>query len=493
MSAKLADVELRIGSLLSELGTGPDMGSIAYDTAWLARLHSDYPQRGFEAALEWVRRNQHPDGSWGSAMIHYHDRAISTLSCLVALRMLGRQEDAERARRAQAALWRLCGRLRQDAQDTIGFPLISVSLLEEASRCSCDVPSELAPPSDTIRKKLVALTQSPELLRSSTAIYSFEALSSRLPPVEMTDWYNDDGLIAASPSATVAGLGRARNERALDALRDLMARQRDGGAPNICPIDTFEIAWSLNHLRIASAISPEDPAVKVKLEYLREHWSPSKGMYTSSGFTIQDADDTAVSFQMLRWGGFPVSADAFGYYEREDCFYTFPHEADPSISTNVHVLAALRTVDDDAQRDAWIKKCLAMLKRHKSSNLWFDKWHVSPYYATCDAIHAIHGLDDELIQPSVRWISRTQREDGGWGFCGTSTAEETAYAMQALLTWRREDGDVDPEQLAAGARYLWAHIDDRDFPALWIGKGLYTPLRVVRAAVQAALYRYLTR
>lgn len=60
-----------------------------YDTAWVAMVEnvngSGEPQ--FPTSLEWIAKNQLPDGSWGDGDIFLaHDRIINTLACVVALK-----------------------------------------------------------------------------------------------------------------------------------------------------------------------------------------------------------------------------------------------------------------------------------------------------------------------------------------------------------------------------------------------------------------------
>ena len=61
----------------------------AYDTAWVALVEdvhgSGAPQ--FPSSLEWIAKNQLPDGSWGdSELFSAHDRIINTLAGVVALK-----------------------------------------------------------------------------------------------------------------------------------------------------------------------------------------------------------------------------------------------------------------------------------------------------------------------------------------------------------------------------------------------------------------------
>jgi halimadienyl-diphosphate synthase len=140
----------------------------------------------------------------------------------------------------------------------------------------------------------------------------------------------------------------------------------------------------------------------------------------------------------------------------------------------------------------WIDKILTFLRRRFSSGQFgFDKWHISPYYFAGLAVQSLPGIADELVHAHVKWIRETQRRDGGWGYCGRSTPEETAYCLQALILWDHSVERVEQDQLKAAADYLALHLDDRHLP-LWIGKCLYTPVNVVRAAILAALYSYMT-
>ena len=73
-----------VHELLNIIGPGR-MPSIAYDTAWAARLGEIAPDIS-SAALEWICANQLPDGAWGAAEpFYYHDRVISTLAAMIAL------------------------------------------------------------------------------------------------------------------------------------------------------------------------------------------------------------------------------------------------------------------------------------------------------------------------------------------------------------------------------------------------------------------------
>ena len=76
-------------------------------------------------------------------------------------------------------------------------------------------------------------------------------------------------------------------------------------------------------------------------------------------------------------------------------------------------------------------------------------------------------------------------QDGSWGTY-LPTAEETAYAIQALWVWNQKVASVPNNVLKNGARWLKEHMDNAYAP-LWIGKCLYSPNLVIRSAVISAL------
>lgn len=84
-----------------------------------------------------------------------------------------------------------------------------------------------------------------------------------------------------------------------------------------------------------------------------------------------------------------------------------------------------------------------------------------------------------------------QAADGSWGYFGKGTVEETAFALTALLHYRRYR-PVDEDILHRGAAYLAQHyIGGMSlFPPLWIVKCLYSPTDIIQSVVLAALVFY---
>jgi halimadienyl-diphosphate synthase len=63
------------------------MSETVYGTAIVSHLRSpDDPRRlAFPDTLEWLRKHQHPGGSWGGCIEIPHDRIVSTLAAVTRL------------------------------------------------------------------------------------------------------------------------------------------------------------------------------------------------------------------------------------------------------------------------------------------------------------------------------------------------------------------------------------------------------------------------
>lgn len=94
------------------------------------------------------------------------------------------------------------------------------------------------------------------------------------------------------------------------------------------------------------------------------------------------------------------------------------------------------------------------------------------------------------LRKAADWLLREQHDDGSWGRW-EGTAEETAYAVRTLLDLT--DGGsawTGPaaHAVSRGCAFLLDRgLDTGQRPPLWIGKELYGPAHLVRAALLGAL------
>jgi len=183
-------------------------------------------------------------------------------------------------------------------------------------------------------------------------------------------------------------------------------------------------------------------------------------------------------------------------YETNDHFECYPLERNISLGVHIHIVEALKDMPNFPRRKEMLAKTVNVLKCCLTTEYLVDKWHSSPYYCTSHAIIALSGLADEVIKKQIKWLLKTQREDGSWLFytdCPQAAIEETAHALLALMIVYERKGDIPFEVIERGYRYLETHYRSVDnLPALWIHKNLYKPYYVVEAIILSALLKYQT-
>ncbi|MGD2105854.1 MAG: prenyltransferase/squalene oxidase repeat-containing protein [Anaerolineae bacterium] len=476
--------------ILGALAPGQSrMSSSPYDSAWVARLNESQLT---EPAREWLVAHQLPDGGWGASWpVWYPDRFASTLAAVVAMAETG-DPASDHVLRASQALSEYGERIGQGdyTRWPIGFEMIVPTLAEQLRSVPGleKVPALNGTWMSTMNyarfRKLQALRAVGGVIsRDVTLAFSAEMAGDDHHLLSIDSLQSANGSVDYSPSATAyfAGITGARS--ALDYLSGIV--HDDGGAPVVAPSDVFEVGWVLWNL---SLLRDVDDGLLTQcqplLDWLQGLWNPI-GVPQAEGYTPTDSDDTALTYTVLSRLGRTVDIEPILRFEEKTHFRCFSLEADPSISANIHVLEALVT-GGYTKKNASVWKVLEFLRGRQHRGFWRDKWHLSPYYATAHALIAYSGqFDDEWLR-AMSWLMATQRDDGGWGFFGRSTAEETAYALQALTIWQRQSGVVPPDMIQRGAGWLGEH-GDPPYPPLWIGKGLYCPELVVQSAVLSAL------
>src|SRR5207249_11914843 len=75
-----------------------------------------------------------------------------------------------------------------------------------------------------------------------------------------------------------------------------------------------------------------------------------------------------------------------------------------------------------------------------------------PYTTLFRSVFALTASAPDLCRPAFTWLKNSQLEDGSWGWFGKGTPEETAYAVQALMTAPAETIAAMTEPLARAAR-----------------------------------------
>lgn len=481
-----------IAKLIDEIGPG-HMPSTAYDTAWAARLGGIEPGMS-NRALTWLTRNQLPDGSWGApAPMYYHDRVICTLAAMIALSYRGHREtDKEQIANGKLALERIVsgatGGLSADPNGaTVGFEMIAPTLVAEAERLGLikNQGNRILGRLSKLRAKKLAFLQNNMISRNVTLAFSAEmAGTDGKHMLDVENLQENNGSVGVSPSATAyfATYIKQGDQAALKYLQSII--KPDGGFPNVAPFDVFEIAWALWNLSFIPGLK-RNGKLKPHLDFLSNAWQPKRGVGFAAGYSVKDSDDTGLVYDTLMRFGIEKDLGSVLSYEEKDHFRCFDLEANPSISANIHVLGGLAQAGLDLKNSSF-QKAVRFLQKTKGTNpFWVDKWHSSTYYATAHAIIACAGRANYLVEESVAWVLKSQNADGSWGTY-LETAEETAYAMQALWAWNEKVARIPKTALKRGARWLTENMD-KPYPPLWIGKCLYSPHLVIRSAIISAL------
>ena len=299
-----------------------------------------------------------------------------------------------------------------------------------------------------------------------------------------------NGSVANSPSATayfISHIG-TNNKKALAYLKETID-SGSGGASFTYPYDIYERAWILWNISITPTFM-EDQEIrnlcKPHVQFLKDAWRSGKGVGFSTSFSLCDGDDTGTAYEALAKFGCILEKETILNYELEDHFRCYPLEINPSIGANVHMLGALKQAGLDGKHPA-VQKILQFLRNtQQPGGYWIDKWHISPYYVTAHAIIACKEYESELSQAAINWLLNTQKKDGGWGSIQQSTAEETAYCIQALKLWQTSKGNVPTDKFSRAVLWLEQN-QDGPHPALWISKSLNSPKLVVKSAILSAL------
>ena len=481
-----------ISKLVDQIGPG-HMASTAYDTAWAARL-GDVDWALSSQSLHWLAENQLPDGSWGApAPMYYHDRVICTLAAMIALSYQGRRgHDKTQIENGKAALQRIVGGATMGLQSdpngaTVGFEMIAPTLAAEAEKLGIlkNQGNRILGRLSKQRAKKLSYLKDNMINKHVTMAFSAEmAGTDGKHMLNIENLQESNGSVAVSPSASAyfATYIKRGDEASLKYLRSVI--KPDGGMPNVAPFDVFEIAWALWNLSLIPGLK-KNVKLGPHLDFLSKAWQAKRGVGFAAEYSVKDSDDTSLVYDTLLRFGIEKDLASVLLYEEKDHFRCFDLEADPSISANIHVLGALGQAGLNAKNSS-VSKVINFLRKAKGDQpYWMDKWHSSPYYATSHAVIACTGLANDLVESSVEWIISSQNRDGSWGTY-LSTAEETAYAIQALWVWNENGAKVPKTVLKNGSRWLKEHLDN-PYPPLWIGKCLYSPNLVIRSAVISAL------
>lgn len=478
----------RLQGLLPLLGTGGGrISPSVYDTAQVLRAYP--PADGVTLGLDWLKRQQQPDGGWGSPAAPLY-RRVSTIAAILALHQYADIVDADEYiaaglehLRFQRELW---ANTVPDALP-VGAELIYPHLVDEATRLKLRIPRQ----GNTAllsqgRKKLKYIAHiKPDA--GSPPMHSWEAWGDTAEPA----YLDGAGSIGHSPAATAVWLSRLHKDNSTEPLRQqaeayLKRAARvtgfniPGVMPGIWPMDRFELAFGLYPLLIADLLDMPalQDALQPQLDRLGFALS-DQGIGLSDHF-YQDGDDTAASLAILNEAGYVVDPAMLDRFRGDGVYYAFAGEIQLSLSLTARAVHALRLFG--RQDKAAVQY---LLDNQAENGRWHDdKWHISWLYNTLHLVLALAAEPEGYlaIMHAQDNLIKSQLLSGGWGVCGLATPSETAYAVLSLYTLHKERLLTESGRRAfgAGQTYLAKHIDQPSLnrTSLWIEKELYVPPRI---------------
>ncbi|KAL6634600.1 hypothetical protein ACP70R_027271 [Stipagrostis hirtigluma subsp. patula] len=367
----------RIRAALKSMGDG-EINVSAYDTAWVALVKNldggDGPQ--FPSSIDWIVQNQLPDGSWGDRTFFLvHDRIISTLACVVALKSWDIHHD--KCRKGLSFIRENLWRLAEDDEDwmLVGFEITLPTLLEMAKNLSLDVPCDDPGLQVICAKRDLKLSKIPkDVLHAipTTLLLSIEGMPG-------LDWKRllklqcPDGSFMSSPAPTAYALMQTGDKKCLQFL-DRIVHKFNGGVPFTYPIDIFEHLWAVDRLERLGISRYFTSEIEGCLDYAYRHWT-QEGLPATRDCPLNDIDDTAMGFRLLRLHGYHVSPCVFKHFEKDGEFVCYPGQSNQSVTAtyNLYRAAQVTFPGEEELKRANIY-CRTFLEERRASGKLKDKW-----------------------------------------------------------------------------------------------------------------------
>ncbi|KAE9590443.1 putative ent-copalyl diphosphate synthase [Lupinus albus] len=395
----------------------------AYDTAWVALVEdvngSGAPQ--FPSTLEWIAKNQNPDGSWGDSEIFIaHDRIINTLACVVALRSWNLHP--EKCEKGMVFFKENLSKIQNENAEhmPVGFEVAFPSLLDVARSLNIEVPHDSHILNDILEKRNVKLARIPrEMMHKvpTTLLHSLEGMSN-LDWKQLLKLQCEDGSFLFSPSSTAFALINTKDEKCLKYLNKAV-NKFNGGVPNVYPVDLFEHIWLVDRLDRLGISRYFQHEIKDCMNYVYRYWS-EKGICWARNTNVEDIDDTSMGFRLLRLHGHHVSANVFKQFERNGEFFCFGGQSTQAVTGMYNLYRASQVMFPGEEILDHAKQFSAMFLREKqAANELLDKWIIMknlphevayaldvPWYANLPRLETRFYIDQYGGENDV-WIGKT--------------------------------------------------------------------------------------
>ncbi|KAL5053459.1 hypothetical protein RYX36_034141 [Vicia faba] len=399
----------------------------AYDTAWVALVKSvdDENKPQFPSSLQWIVDNQLADGSWGDELFVAHDRILNTLACVIALKSWNVNPDM--CEKGMKFFVENLDKIQDENVEhmPIGFEVAFPSLLNIAKSLNIEVPEESPILKEIFTMRDQKLKKIPrEVLHKvpTTLLHSLEGMQD-LDWNQLLQLQSQDGSFLFSPSSTAFAIMQTGDEDALNYLQKIVEKF-NGGVPNVFPVDLFEHIWAVDRLERLGVSRYFKQEIKESMNYLSRYWT-EKGICWARNSEVQDIDDTAMGFRLLRLHGHHVSPSKFDIcisfsYWFEEVYIMISINQFKSVTGmfNLYRASQVQFKGEEILENA--KNFSARyLSKKRFSNELLDKWIITkdlpgevgyaldiPWYASLPRLEARFYLEQYGGKNDV-WIGKT--------------------------------------------------------------------------------------
>ncbi|KAL6505137.1 Gly-Xaa carboxypeptidase [Orobanche gracilis] len=436
-----------IRSMLESMGDG-EISISPYDTAWVALGEDIGGAAQFPSSLDWISSNQLDDGSWGdSAIFSIYDRILNTLACVVALRSWNTRPD--KSDKGKILLAGVCGPPRTPPSPAtnqtrilfikenihkledenvehmpIGFEVALPSLIEKANKLQIDIPEDSSGLQQIYARRELKLTRIPRDIMHqvpTTLLHSLEGMGKGLMWEKLIKLQCADGSFLFSPSSTAFAFHQTRDDHCLKYLEKCV-RKFNGGVrlvPNVYPVDLFEHIWAVDRLQRLGISRYFQSEIDECIDYVHRYWT-NKGICWARNSRVQDIDDTAMGFRLMRLHGYDISAGVFDNFEKGGEFFCFAGQSDQAVTGmyNLYRASQLRFPGETILADA-ANFSSNFLQEKRARNELLDKWIITkdlpgevgyaldvPWYASLPRLETRFYLEQYGGEDDV-WIGKT--------------------------------------------------------------------------------------
>ncbi|PIN03009.1 Copal-8-ol diphosphate hydratase [Handroanthus impetiginosus] len=381
---EIEDAIQYIKSLLSTIGDGRISVS-PYDTAWIALIKDvnggDAPQ--FPSSLDWIAKNQLPDGSWGDKKFFCaYDRLLNTLASVVALRSWNIHPDKSQRGLNIVYIKENVYKLEDAHAEHMpcGFEVIFPALLQRARNMDIDdLPYDASIIRQIYNVREEKLKRIPmEMVHKvpTSLLYSLEGL-------ENLDWQKllklqaFDGSFLTSPSSTAFAFMETKDEKCFEFIKNTV--EKFNGAPHTYPVDVFARLWAVDRLQRLGISRFFESEIKDCLSYVYSVWT-DRGVFSRRHSEFCDIDDTSMGFRLLRLQGYHVDPNVFRNFKNDNKFSCYGGQIieSPSPIYNLYRASQIRFPGEEILEEAE-QFAYNFLQEKLERNQVLDKWVISKH------------------------------------------------------------------------------------------------------------------